>query len=310
MGSRSIRDVYLNGTVQGVGYLGQLRVARRYRRDRKAFMRGLTQGYEFLRALHQDGRARFHYSTIIEDNLPARRLLTSGLPGLPLYQEHARLHTLAIQCRRKRAALALPDGLQLTRGEPSQAKAIAACLQRNGARYQLAPHWTGQMLFNPDDTPELTPRDFFLAMDGESIVGCLAAWDQSSFKQTVVRGYSGRLARWRRIINIGAKIAGQPTFPPPNSPIRQCYASHLAIDDDNQWVFAALLRRLYNYVVDQGHSYLMLGLCDNHPFLESVMSTYPHIDYKSLLYLIAWDEDLEVLSEVDERLTGVEISML
>ena len=44
MGTRSIRDVYLNGTVQSVGYLGQLRVARRYRRDRKAFMRGLTQG--------------------------------------------------------------------------------------------------------------------------------------------------------------------------------------------------------------------------------------------------------------------------
>jgi len=166
------------------------------------------------------------------------------------------------------------------------------------------------MLLNPDDTPELTPRDFFLAMDGESIIGCLAVWDQGSFKQTVVRGYSGRTARWRRIINIGARIAGQPALPPVNSPIRHCYASHLAIDDDNPGIFAALLRRLYNYVVDQGHSYLMLGLCDHHPFLESVMSTYPHIDYKSLLYLIAWDEDLEVLSEVDDRLTGVEISIL
>jgi hypothetical protein len=310
MGSRSIRDMCVNGTVRSVGYLGQLRVARRYRRDRKAFMRGLTQGYEFLRTLHQDGRAPFYYSTVIEDNLPARRLFSAGLPGLPRYQEHARLHTLAIHCRRKRESLALPDGLQLIRGSPSRIDAIVACLQRNGARYQLTPHWTGEMLLNPRHTPNLAPKDFFLAMDGDSVVGCLAVWDQSSFKQTVVRGYSRRMARWRRLINIGARIVGRPTLPPPNTPIRHCYASHLAVDDDNPEAFAVLLRSAYNHAVDQGHEYLMLGLCEDHPFLESVMSTYPHIDYRSLLYLIAWEEELEVLSEVDGRLPGVEVSVL
>jgi hypothetical protein len=111
-------------------------------------------------------------------------------------------------------------------------------------------------------------------------------------------------------MNIGAKIAGLPTLPPPNTPLRHCYGSHLAVDDDNPDVFATLLRSLYNYVVDQGHSHLMLGLCEDHPFLESVMSAYPHIDYKSLLYLIAWEEELEVLSEVDTRLPDVEVSIL
>jgi len=111
-------------------------------------------------------------------------------------------------------------------------------------------------------------------------------------------------------MNIRAKIAGMPTLPPPNTPLRHCYGSHLAVDEDNPGVFAALLRSLYNYAVDQGHSYLMVGLCENHPFLENVMSTYRHIDYKSLLYLIAWEEELEVLSEVDNRLPGVEVSIL
>jgi hypothetical protein len=306
MGSRSIRDVYLNGKVQAVGYLGHFRVATGYRTMLKAFV----QGFRFIRTLHQDGRTPFYYSSIIEDNLAARRLFSLGVQGVPSFQEYARMHTLAIHCRRKRKKLAFADGLQLTRGSPAHTNAIVACLQRNGARYQLAPHWTPETIFNPDHTPGLTPKDFFLAMEGESVVGCLAVWDQTSFKQSVVRGYSGKIARWRRFMNMGAKIAGLPTLPPPNTPIRHCYASHLAVDDDNPEVFAVLLRNAYSHALDQGHGYLMLGLCENHPFLESALSTYRHIDYRSQLYLVAWEEEMEVLSQVDHRLPAVEVSTL
>jgi hypothetical protein len=54
----------------------------------------------------------------------------------------------------------------------------------------------------------------------------------------------------------------------------------------------------------------MLGLCENHPFLESALSTYRHIDYKSQLYLVAWEEEMEILSQVDDRLPAVEVSRL
>ena len=306
MGSRSIRDVYLNGTVHSVGYLSQMRIAPGYRTMRKA----LTQGFEFVRTLHQDGRARVNFSSIIEDNLPARRILTAGLPGLPRLQEYARLHTLAIYCRRKRPRSPMPRGLQLSKGNYTDIEAIVACLQRNGARYQLTPYWTSDTLFNPEHTPGLTPEDFFLARDGERVVGCLAVWDQSAFKQTVVRGYSGWLARWRWLINMGARVAGYPTFPPLDTPIRHCYASHLAVDEDNKEVFAALLSGLYDYVVGQGYSYFMLGLCQDHPFFETVASTYPHIDYTSRLYLMAWEGELEIFSQVDERVPAVDVSTL
>lgn len=306
MGSRSIRDVYLNGTVQSVGYFSHLRVNPCYR----VMRRELTQALAFFHRLHQDGRAPFYFSSIIEDNLPARRLFSAGLPGLPRFQEYARMHTLAIYCRRKRQRLPMPDGLQFARGSSTHVNEIVACLQRNGARYQLAPYWTGDTLFSPNHTPDLIPDDFFLALDGKRVVGCLAAWDQSRFKQTVVRGYSGALARWRGLANLGARLAGWPVLPPPHTPFRYCCASHLTIDEDRPDVFAALVRAVYNHAVEKKYNYFMLGLCENHPFLKSVMSTYSHIDYTSQLYLVAWERELEVLSQVDDRLPGVEISVL
>lgn len=306
MVSRSIRDVYLNGVVQSVGYLGQVRIDPDYR----AMRRALWLAFDFVRTLHQDGRAPFYLASIIEDNLPARRFFTARLPGMPHLQEYARMHTLAIYCRRKRRRLPLPNGLQLARGNSAYGNEIVDCLQRNGARYQLGPYWSGDTLFSPDHTPDLTPDDFFLALDGRCVVGCLAAWDQSRFKQTVVRSYSGALARWRVLANLGARVAGWPVLPPPHTPFRYCYASHLAVDDDRQDVFAALLRALYNQGVEKKYNYFMLGLCENHPFLETAMSTYPHVDYTSQLYLGVWEPELETLSQVDGRLPGIEIAVL
>jgi hypothetical protein len=306
MGTRSIRDLYVNGTPQAVGYLSQFRADPRYRAMRKT----LTRAFSFLYRLHQDGRVPFYLSSIIEDNLPARRVFTAGLPGLPRYQEYSRLHTLAIYCRRKRRRLPMPDGLQLERGSSPRINEIVACLQRNCARYQFAPYWAADSLFCPDGTPGLTPDDFFLALDGEQVVGCLAAWDQSLFKQTVVRSYSGTLARWRGLANVAARLVGWPALPPPNAPFRYCHASHLAVDDDRPDVMAALVRAVYNHTVGKKYSYFMLGFCENHSFFETVISTYPHIDYTSQLYLVAWEQELDALSQVDDRLPGVEIAVL
>ncbi|UCC61863.1 MAG: hypothetical protein JSV36_13845, partial [Anaerolineae bacterium] len=266
MGSRSIRDVYLNGAPQAVGYLSQLRVKPEYRARRRM----LTQAFEFLHHLHQDGRTPFYFSSIIQDNLPARRLLSAGLPGLPSFVEYARMHTLAVHCPKSRRRLPLPSGLRLARGSPLYLDEIAVCLQRNGARHQLAPCWTRETLFHPDHTPDLAPEDFFLALEQDRVVGCLAAWDQNRFKQTVVRGYSGPLGRWRGLVNVGARLAGWPVLPPPNTPFRHAYASHLAVDDDDPHVFAALLRALHSHLAAQGYSYYMIGLSEANPLGPTV----------------------------------------
>ena len=304
-GNRSIRPLFVNGNVQDIGYMSQLRVDATY--GKGLFLaRGLAGGFKRYRELHQDGRAPFYLMSVIEDNLPARRLLTSGLPDYPHTQEYTRMFTYAIYPMRRRHNLPLPRSLRLIRGSDKYVEGIVDCLNRNGECKQFAPCWTCDSLF----ASNLTPSDFFLALDDECVVGCLACWDQSSFKQTVIRGYSGPLARWRKLLNVFSSFGGWPYLPEPNTPLRHSYASHLAIDNDDPIVFAVLLRALYNHALEHGYSYFMIGLAESNP-LRSVVEAYRPFTYISQLYLVTWDDGLDAIAKVDRHLIpALEIAML
>jgi len=304
LGNRSVRKLFLNGHPQDIGYMSQLRVRPDYGKG-LYLARGLAGGFKKYHELHQDGRAPFYLMSVIEDNLPARRLLQSGLPEYPYVKEYARMFTYTIYPIRRKPALDLPRSLQLIRGNDKYVDGIVNCLNRNGARKQFAPYWTCESLFSSN----LSPSDFFVVLDAERVVGCLARWDQNSFKQTVVRGYSGSIARWRKLLNMFSFLGGWPYLPEPNTPLRYLYASHLAIDDDDPAVFAVLLRALYNHNLEHDYSYFMIGLAESNP-LRKIVKEYRPLTYISQLYLVDWEKGRNLLESIDQRIPGLEIATL
>jgi hypothetical protein len=137
----------------------------------------------------------------------------------------------------------------------------------------------------------------------------MALWDQNAFKQTVVRGYTGLLKRFRKTINLFSPLGGWPSLPEVGARLNQCFAAFVAIDDDNPVVFAPLLRAVYNEAARRGYSYLLLGLAEADP-LRSVAAGYRPIEYISQVYLAAWDDGLDEIAKVDGRLPGLEIAVL
>ena len=304
-GNRSIRPLYVNGEVKETGYMSQLRVRPDYGKG-LYLARGLAGGFRKYHELHQDRRTPFYLMSVIEDNLPAKRLLTSGLAEYPYVQEYARFFTYAIYPLFRKRLLRLPGSLRLIRGSEKYIDGIVDCLNRNNSRKQLAPHWTPESLF----IANLKPSDFFLALDGERVVGCVACWDQSAFKQTVVRGYAGSLARWRKPLNMFSRLGGWPYLPEPNTPLRYSHASHLAIDNDDQLIFQALLRAVYQHNLEYGYNYFMLGLAESNP-LRNIVQEYRPLTYVSRLYLVTWDEGREAIAKVDPtRIPAPEIALL
>lgn len=302
MGGRALRQLYLNGQVKTIGYLSQFRILPKYR----GLIKILLKSWQKLRELHQDQKSPFYYTSIIEDNHVARRFLTRQLPGLPQYIEYTRMHTLAIFSKRQKKALNPPAEIRILRGEEKYTEQIISCLQRNLQRFQLAPHWTSDLLFTKKHTPNLNPQDFFIALQGDQVTGCLALWDQNGFKQTVVRGYSGKTKRWRWLLNLLARLFGYPALPDENEKINYAYASHLAVDEDNPQIYQALLRGLHHRAVAEGFSYFLLGLSENHPLRQLTQDQYRHIDYTSIIYWVTWDEHLP---EIEERIAAPEIAI-
>ncbi len=302
MGSCSVRDAWLDGRSRRLGYLGQLRVDRGAR-DGSAVL-GLLEGLREVRS------APFHLATIVEDNLPARRGLEREWPGKPSFQRWARLRYLVLPFL-PRPRLAPPAGCELRRGSRELLPELSACLERNHARTQFAPRWTESSLVDAERARGLAAEDFWVALRGGRVVGCLATWDQRGFKQLVVERYPGGAWRLRHLVNLASRVVGGPRLPEPGTPLAHAYLSHVAVDDQDPHLFLALLDVALRERARRGCGLLSLGFAEQHPLLAAVRSRHLCLEHGVLLYLVYFEEQrLAALALDRARLPHVEIAVL
>jgi hypothetical protein len=300
MGSRAVWNVFLNGEPCRLGYLSQLRVDRAHRGRKRL----LKAGYDLLRSFRGSDEKPFDLTSIVADNEVARRLLGAGVPGLPKYREIEEWSTLVVPTtsRSKRA--------EIERGTADLLDEIVACLERNRYRYQFAPRFSKMDLLSPERSRGLEPEDFFLAVVGGEVVGCVALWDQSGFKQVVVRGYAPRLARWRPWINRLAPLMGTPRLPEPGQRLPHAYLSHLAVDGDDPVIFQALVEAAYAEARARQYVYVVIGLAARHPWRSWLERRFKPRVYSSVLYAVHWEDGDEAVAVLDGRMPHVEVALL
>ena len=303
--SRAEREVFLNGQTMRLGYLGQLRVD--VRGHRVATL--LDEGFHFCRTLHEKGRVSAYLTAIVEDNHSARRLL-SGLrsPAAPHFVRAGTLVTLAIPRPRYQARPRHPS-IEVRQGSAELLHDIVACLERNGRRYQFTPRWTVDDLVSQRRTPGLEPSDFIVAIAGGKVVGCVATWDQRGFKQVIVRGYSQRLARWRRLVNLAGPMIGVPALPPIGRALEFVYLSHVAVDDDRPEVLAALVSEARARLAPDVR-YMVTAFSEHSPLLATISRLALHRSYRSVLYLACWPDGRRLVESIDGRLPHPEVAIL
>lgn len=166
---REIRKLYVNGVAENVGYLGQLRVDRRYRGQLLT-----ARGYRVMRELHADGRAAGYFTTIVDGNAQAEGVLVRKARGvMPRYRFLEKLLTLAVPVRRR---LIGPVG-------------------RIGLIGPIGP--MSSNLF-----PAYAPAGEVITVPG----GSAALHDQRAYKQTVIDGYAATLGLVRPFYNLVGRI--------------------------------------------------------------------------------------------------------
>ena len=305
MASRSVYTGFVNGRPCPVGYLGQLRLDGEYR----GRPRLLSQGFALLGSLRDHEDLPFDLTSIVADNTVARRVLSARLPGLPEYCELEAFTTLILPVWRARRARPVTS-FHVRRGAAEDLEGIAACLARNRARYQFARCWSADDLRSPAISRGLAPEDFVLAIRGGRIVGCLALWDQRGFKQIVVRGYGRRMGWARAGLGIAARVLAAPRLPDPGQPLSHAYLSHVAIDEDQQEVFAALGRAAYECARRRRIACVIAGFAARHPFLTVLRREYSAFAYTSQLYTVHWPTAGRVSSAPDGRMPHPEVAVL
>jgi hypothetical protein len=138
---------------------------------------------------------------------------------------------------------------------------------------------------------------------------CLAVWDQSRVKQTVVQGYAPWLRRLRPLVNLAALVTAMPRLPPPGSALNQVYLSHIAVEDDDASVFRSLLAAGSSLARRRGFAVALAGFASGHPF-AALVRRQRAAEYRSLLHLVHWPDGSAAAETLGSRAPHVEIAVM
>lgn len=280
MCERTVYPAFVNGTASALPYLGALRVAPAFR-NRLHVVRG---GFEAVRRLGEKADdLPFALTSITADNSRAMRLLTAGLPGLPHYRPAGGYSTLAFRARRRR----MPSAVR--RASAADLPAIAALLNRENALFQFAPVWTPQALASLS-AHGLRSEHFLIAGDGARLTGCIAAWDQSARRQTVVHAYPKRLGALRPLWNLAAPLTGLPRLPRTGEPLKQVALSHCAADGGDAGVFLSLVDAALSDAAERGFDSGFIGLASSNPLAAQLKRRRRAIEYRTELHTVHWPD--------------------
>ena len=299
---RSVRHVFVNGREQRLGYLGQLRVDERFRGRWL-----VSRGFALLRQLHDDDPVPAYLTSMIGGNEEATAVLVQKRrKSFPSFHAVADYCTLAIDAHRPKSPLACEACI--LPANSNELAELADFLRKHGRDRQFFSVWTEKALGNLA-TLGLRTEDLRIARRGKEIVGVIGLWDQSAYKQTVVRGYSGWLKAAAPLWNSSAGWFGRNALPRPGEKLRSAYAGLICVADDDSAVFRSLLREIYNLAKLRGFGYLLVGLDARDPLLP-VAQAYAHVFYPSRFYLAEWSDGGHLHEQLDRRPVYVDAATL
>jgi len=291
MASRSIRQAYVNGTPQRLGYIGDIRLAPEHRNGTL-----LGRAARYLRHLHEANPVPLYFAVILDGNQAALSAFTMPRAGVPVLTEWGRMLTPAIHLDLPRRKVA-EAGISFEMVRPDQSQEIVVFLSRLRAEKQFAP-----CVASLKNLP-----DFLLAIRNNQIVGCCAGWDQRAFRQTHIEEYSLGLTLLRPLYNLAAELSPLKPLPAPGSAIPYLYLSHVAVDDNDPRIFRALLAEFYRRHRRGPWHYVIAGLHERDP-LASVLHDYRRIEAAGRLFVVHYEDGAAALAKLDGRVPYIEMA--
>ena len=305
IGSRSSRPYWFSGEVNQIGYFSQMRISKGFRGSTSRIMSGWEKMYE----LHQELKdTKSYLVSVLEDNLIARRLLTSGIRKIPIHKELGRLNTYILPLIHKKIT---NKKYIIRKGTNQDQDLIVSLLQKNYRSKTLAPYWTKESLFHSE--LDITPENFFITFDRlnpTDPVGCVAVWDQQSFKQIYVHDYERKIKLIRVFLNALKRWTKLPYFPKVGTSFSNAYLSHLALDPKHADALVPMVQFAINENLKKGFHYLSFGFFEWTEFSKIIQKSFRPFTMKSIVYLAYWPEDDPKIDLQPNEDAHIEIAIL
>jgi hypothetical protein len=239
MGTIFVRDGFLDGRAQKVGYLGDLRL-RGKGRLRRVFP--LAYGKLFADVVARENCEHF-VTAVMSTNAMALASLTrrkKHRAGQPHY---------ALICRYDMASLQLvlppkPVDERVTIARKDDVDEIAAFLADDHRSRAFGYRFDdGELQHRLASWPGFSLDDTFVVREQGKIVACCTAWDPSPVKRYRVERYAGSMKLVRAGVSLASIATGCAKLPKVGEEFRSLYLVNLSVTDPK--VLHAMLRAVY-----------------------------------------------------------------
>lgn len=298
MASRFKYPAYINGRITNIGYLSDLRIDSAHRNGLL-----LKKGFAFLEALHKGDPLACYITMIYGDNHKALSTIASQRSGLPKYQFAGKFLTPAIFLDITKPKLLVPN-VSFAKATKQNIEKVFQFLNTCNQTKQFAPFYQVSDL-KSGRLRGLKIEDIYVAIKHNEIIGMIAAWDQSQFKQVRVEQYSPFLGAVYPFYNMLSTLTPFKKLPRPGEDLKTFYVALVAIQNNNAEIFRALLRYMYRDRARGKWHYFICGLHEQDVLAEA-LSDYRRIKSYGNLYYIDYNNSLEL----DEKVPYLECATL
>jgi len=251
-----LREGFLDGRVQKVGYLGDLRV--RFDRSR-AFARFFGDYFEALCA--RTGCSQY-YTSLLASNRAAINALTkrrAKRSRQPHYELLRPFTTVSVQLTwRPRRTTDVP----VASATPNDLPAVTALLHADHQQRPFGYRFDdGELEHRLAHWPGFSLDDVLVAKDSTGAVcGVASVWNPKPVKRFEVRAYGGSMRWVKRGYDAAATVLRWPKLPEPGHEFRYAYLCNVSVKGGDVRVFRALLDEAYRRLHGTGLHFFSFDL--------------------------------------------------
>lgn len=273
-----INEMFVLGKVEKIAYLCGLRMS-------SEVLGNIAQCYKMLGQFCFENQVKYTYTTILEGNLYAQKILLKERKTVPKYIKHS---SYIVNLIGKNLNLkGLKDDFKLSLAEREDVEALHNFIQSEGKNKNFFLNITKDMLENGFFA--LSYKDFYLMKNknGE-ILACGVLWEQLDHKQLIVKGYSPKYKILSLLANQFLNAFHLPSLPLENGMVKYSTLSFALSKDDDPDYFESFVRKISHEVPNE-HGFFVYSATQNTVQAQKALRISP-FKYKSFVYLVDWDK--------------------
>ena len=286
-----VRQVYIGGKPAVSAYLTGLK------KD-ASYTGSLGFGARFIRDLWREDIDSY-FCSVVAENTAARDMFEKGKRGITM-SPLVGYTTYILSPKVKIKAPKHPYAFR--RATQSDLPALLGFLKAEGSKKDLFP-----VIEDLQQCHGLCISDFYLLLEGERILAAAALWNQSSYKQYVVKKYRG-IMKLARLCNPLLSLLGYIKLPKENIPLSFPMLSFFLSLGDDQTFYRIFLAEIKKEI-QKTYGMFVIGLPKTH-FAHSLFARLPSIHFDTALYAVSFPWSDRPLQSPDPERVYPECALL